>query len=601
LTKPTQEDLPEPAPISTNGGNGRGDKGADVLLARELADLARAQEGTRNDTLNRAAYVVGGLVGAGRLSESEVVPALETVARSTGLPENETARTSRSGLEAGKAAPLYGRPAPPARTGTGTEAASTETATLPTVDVAVIRDCLYRGETGDGDLLTALYHGSIVYDHAEGAWYTWGGQHWTVDKTNGIYRHVSDHVAAQYLALAADARNAGKDEMAKEALGRALALRNRRRVENVLFLAARPHLGVTGEDWDKDPWRLAVANGVLDLQTGTLCDGLPGDWIKTAAPVDWHGPDAPCPQWEKFLSEIFNSNEETIGFMQRFLGYSLTGLTVDHVFPILWGECGRNGKGTLLETLADVLGSDLTTSTQADALMDVHQSAGGGPQPFVFALRGKRLVWASETNEGRRINASLIKLLTGGDRLNVRTLHTRPVEFKPTHKILLLTNTRPHIPASDKAVWERVVLLPFTERFVDDPDPANPHDHERNPHLREQLNTEGPGILAWLVRGCLDWQKAGLCIPAHLGEATKGYRKLEDTFGQFIAECCVEGAGLEARAGALYNAYHDWAGQSAMSKTAFGLEMSKRGVEREKRNSGWWYVGIGPMVTERDT
>jgi len=125
LTKPTQEDLPEPAPISTNGGNGRGDKGADVLLARELADLARAREGTRNDTLNRAAFTLGGLVGAGRLPESEVVPALETVARSTGLPEKEAARTTRSGLEAGKAAPLHGRPAPTAQIDTGTATAST--------------------------------------------------------------------------------------------------------------------------------------------------------------------------------------------------------------------------------------------------------------------------------------------------------------------------------------------------------------------------------------------------------------------------------------------------------------------------------------------
>lgn len=458
-----------------------------------------------------------------------------------------------------------------------------------------ILSALGRGETGDAELLEALFHGLIVYDHATGGWYLWAGHYWQPDRTGTVYRLVSNQVAAKYLSVASSERAESNDDLAKKLTDRAGALRNRKRVENVLFLAARqPKLAMTGDEWDKDPWLLAVKNGVLDLRSGRMQPGRPDDFLRSVAPVTWEGLGAPAPRWAKFQEEVCGEDTELVSFKQRLLGYGLTGLTREHVLPIYWGE-GRNGKGTELETIGDILGADLAISSQADALMDVRPGAGDGPQPFVFALRGKRLVWASESNEGRRINAGLVKQLTGGDRLHVRTLHSKPVEFKPSHLLLLLTNHRPHISADDQAIWDRVLLIPFTRRFVDKP---GAREYQRDPAIRETLTAEAAGILAWLVRGCLAWQREGLNAPESVRAATASYREEEDEVGQFIAERCVIGARYEVRAGELFAEYDTWAKSynlKAMTQTAFGKRLKKRFPSSPK--SGYvTYKGIGLLA-----
>jgi putative DNA primase/helicase len=277
-------------------------------------------------------------------------------------------------------------------------------------------------------------------------------------------------------------------------------------------------------------------------------------------------------------------------FIQRLFGYGITGQTTEHILPIMCGD-GRNGKGTMMEVLGDILGSDLAISTQADAIMDVGKS-GDGPKPFVYALRGKRLVWASESNEGRRINSGLVKQLTGGDRLNVRTLHSKPVEFHPTHKILLITNHKPHLSADDQALWDRVYLIAFNQRFIDRPQKANEHPRDKN--LKAALLAEAPGILAWLVRGCLEWQRVGLLPPAEVLTQTEEYRAEEDTIGLFIDEKCYLSPDYKVRAAELYKAYQEWSkdsGLSAMTGTLFGKRVKKR--FDSTISHGTWYIGIG--------
>jgi putative DNA primase/helicase len=463
-----------------------------------------------------------------------------------------------------------------------------------------VLSALGRGETGDAELLEALYAGLIVYDHAASGWYLWGGHSWQPDRTGAVYRLVSNQVAANYLTRAASERAESNDELAKKLADRAGALRNRKRVENVLFLAARqPKLAITGQEWDRNPWLLGVQNGVLDLQSGQLNPGWPDDYVRSVAPTAWEGSDAPAPRWAQFIAEVFGEDAGLVSFLQALLGYGLTGLTREHVLPILFGG-GRNGKGTLLETLGDVLGQDLAISSQADALMDVRQGGGDGPQPFVFALRGKRLVWASESSEGRRINAGLIKQLTGGDRLNVRTLHGKPVEFKPSHLLLLLTNHKPHISADDQSMWDRVLLIPFTRRFVDNPAPG---EYKRDPALREKLLAEAPGILAWLVRGCLEWQRDGLNPPPTVQAATVAYREEEDEIGLFIGECCVIGDKCEVRAGDLFAEYSRWAkvgNLKGMTQTAFGTRIKKRYAS--SNTTGYViYKGLGLLAPAKET
>lgn len=471
------------------------------------------------------------------------------------------------------------------------------TTTAP-LSLASITQAEIQNEAGDADLFAQLHAGLIAFDHAARSWHIWANNFWQLDKTNEVYNWVTKRLAATYLRGAADALEAGKNDLAARFSKRANLLQAKKRADNVIFLAAaQEELALSGDEWDADPWLLGVENGVIDLRTGEHRPGRPSDYIRAHAPSYFQAIDTPAPRWERFISEIFNGDQELMGFLQRLLGYGITGLTREHILPVFIGPDGRNGKSTLLETLGAVLGPDLATSSQADSLMDLG-GRGDGPRPFVFALRGKRLVWASESNEGRRLNAGLVKQLTGGDKLNVRTLHSKPVEFSPTHMLLLITNHRPHIPADDQAIWDRVFLLPFTMRFIDNP--TKPNERKADKALKETLRTEAPGILAWLVRGCLSWQREGLLPPRVVKAATEEYRAEEDTLSQFIAECCVISEGAKTGGLKLYEAYTAWAresGEKPMSKNAFGQRLKRR-FELVPPTNVVTYGGIGLKANE---
>lgn len=446
------------------------------------------------------------------------------------------------------------------------------------LDLTAIIEAESHNEAGDADLFALMFAGQICYDHAARSWFTWHGHYWKEDKTNVVYSFVTRQLAAAYMRGAGDALEADKKDAAARLSKRANLLQAKKRADNVIaFAAAHEKIAVEGDEWDANPWLLGVENGVINLQTGEYRPGRPGDYIRAHAPTKWHGIDEPAPRWGKFISEIFNNDQQLAAFVQRVLGYGITGSTREHALPVFYGPLGRNGKSTLGETLGNVLGDDLATSTQADAIMDIKSNSGEGPKPFIFALRGKRLVWASESNEGRRLNSGLVKQLTGGDRLNVRTLHSKPVQFEPSHLLLLITNHRPHIPADDDAIWDRVFLIPFTMRFVDKP--GKPNERQADKALKEKLRTEAPGILAWLVRGCLEWQRMGLEPPDSVKAATEEYRTEEDTLAQFIAECCILAPNVKARGGELWTAYTAWAEDSAirpMNKNLFGQRLKQR-------------------------
>ena len=458
-----------------------------------------------------------------------------------------------------------------------------------------IKEYFQRNEKGDAELFVQMFKGRVVYDHSSKEWYVWRGQYWEQDRKREVFEYVMNRVAAEYLQEARNLRALGGEEAAvnsEKFIKRTNSLLAKKRVDNVLFIAqSDPAIALSGDEWDASPDLLPVNNGVIDLRTGKRQDCLPTEYIRAHAPVDWSDAEYVCPIWEKTLQVIFDGDEEMITFIQRLFGYAITGYTTEHKLPIFWGE-GRNGKTTILETLSDVLGQDICLTTQADSLMDTRRS-GDGPQPFVYALRGKRLAWATESREGQKINLGLIKLLTGGDTLNVRTLHSKPVMFQPTHKIMLLTNHKPSIPADEQAAWDRVFLIPFPMRFVDNPKSENERKQDRT--LRQKLRSEYPGILAWLIRGCLAWQDQGLNAPASIQKATEAYRENEDTIRQFIDECCVEGQGHEVKAGELYKCYQAWAANydlHDMSLKAFGTRMHRRYGEPVKKNTGIHYQGI---------
>jgi putative DNA primase/helicase len=202
----------------------------------------------------------------------------------------------------------------------------------------------------------------------------------------------------------------------------------------------------------------------------------------------------------------------------------------------------------------------------------------GGPTSDIMYLQGKRLVWSSETEEGRHLSASRLKWLTGGDTLTGRVPHgKRQLAFRPTHSLFLLTNHKPHAPANDFALWARIILIPFTQAFVDEPTKEN--EHKADPGLLDKLKAEAPGILAWLVKGCLKYQRVGLKPPETVKKATEAYRKDEDLISQFIDQECELAPHYRVKAGELYKAYRKWCetdGHEFLNGTRFGKEMKGR-------------------------
>jgi putative DNA primase/helicase len=476
----------------------------------------------------------------------------------------------------------------------------------PTLLSKAILKALNSNEDGDASLFVELHRGRFLFDHAAGQWYEWAGHFWKEDELNqamaglesviDLYTQEAKRQSWERLKC----EKAGQTDKARKyaATGEALvkrirALQSKARKTDVLFLAAvgASSLGITGQEWDRDPWLLCCLNGVIDLRTGEHRQGRPEDFLKTVAPTEWKGTNEPAPTWERFLVEIFSGDEELVDYVQRLSGYSVTGRTVEHFLPIMVGK-GRNGKGTIFETLAYVLG-DYTGQIEAELILkQKFVKPSGGPTSDIMTLRGKRLVWASETDQGRKLNAGKLKWLTGGDTLTGREMYgRRQVNFRPTHKLFLLTNHKPHANSDDYALWKRLHLIPFALSFVTDPKEQS--ERKADPTLPDKLRAEGSGILAWLVRGCLEWQKEGLKPPETVKVATEAYREEEDLIKLFIDERCKTGKGLEIKSGDLHRAYKTWCGENEihpMTVTAFGIQIKQR-FDSYKTNVVF-YVGI---------
>ncbi|SHK15926.1 putative DNA primase/helicase [Desulfatibacillum alkenivorans DSM 16219] len=475
------------------------------------------------------------------------------------------------------------------------------------VDSKDILKALYSEEDGDASLYIKIHKDHFCFDHAAGKWFEWKGHHWELDKLNQATADIDAVIDAygsevpRQSAKGLEATKANDSEarkkhekIEKDLKDRIAQLQHRSRRINVLKLAmaGRESLAISGEEWDLNPWLLGCPNGTIDLKTGDFRPGEQSDYIQAICPTEWKGLDAQCPNWEKFLKEVFNNDADLVSYMQRLFGYGLTGLSTEHVLPILYGQ-GRNGKGTLLETLSHVLG-ELAQPVQAEMLLEQGRArSSSAPSADLMKLRGCRMVWASETDEGRRLNAGKVKWLTGGDSIPARPPYgTRIITFKPTHTLFLITNHKPRVPGDEYALWKRIHLIPFSLSFV--PDPQLPDERPADKRLPQKLQDEAPGILAWLVKGCLEWKRIGdLKPPRSIKAATEAYQEQEDILGHFISDCCSISETTKVSARNLYQAYQDWCnrtGHYALSETKFGMRM---GQKFNKKKSGTMiYEGI---------
>jgi putative DNA primase/helicase len=356
-------------------------------------------------------------------------------------------------------------------------------------------------------------------------------------------------------------------------------------------------LGITGDEWDRMPWHLACLNGVLDLKTGILRDGKPDDYLKSVCPTDYN-PAAKCPQFEQAIRDIFGGSDELIGFIRRVFGLSLVGVNIEHKLFILWGS-GRNGKDTILKAVKVTMGNDLAGEIRSEMLLDQGRlTSSSGPSADTMRLRGLRLAWASETNESRRMDAGKVKLLTGGgDLVGRRPYGRREVSFPQSYTLCLLTNAKPQAPADDYALWRRIFLIPFNTRFVDDP--KEPNEKKIDRYLDDKLASEAEGILTWMVKGCLEWQRDGLRPPAAVTQATDEYQADEDVLQHFIDDACNVHKDEICKAILLYEHYNKWMTDNGIkpeSNTMFGRKMGER-FHKEPERTGTVYKGIGIVST----
>jgi putative DNA primase/helicase len=540
-------------------------------LQAELDALSGAAVGQRNDRLNRAAFRLGQLVGGGELARSEVEILLAQRARALGLGAVETHNTIRSGLEAGMAKPLKTPSRHAGGCGTGTQAGRPDGA-----GISATRD--RRTDLGNAERLVARHGEDLRFCYPWGKWLVWDGRRWHLDASGEVVRRATETVGSIY-GEAAQANGEQRTALARWGL-RSEA---RARIRDMIHLArSREGIHLSPDELDADPWLLTVYNGTLNLRTGELLPHDRAHLITRLAPVTFD-PQAQAPTWTAFLERIMAGNGALIAFLQRVVGYSLAGDNSEQVLFILHGR-GANGKSTFLEALGHLLG-DYAQKTPAETL--VRQRSSRVPNDLA-RLSGARLVSTVEVEEGQRLAESLVKQLTGGDRIAARFLYGEYFEFLPRFKLFLATNHKPQIRGTDPAIWRRIRLVPF--------DVSIP-EAEQDRKLGHKLRAELPGILAWALEGCLTWRCHGLGTPPEVRQATEGYRGEMDPLAGFFEECCVERPAAQTTVKALYEAYTRWCeanGERPLSKRALGSRLRERGCEQRKGAKGARYwQGIG--------
>lgn len=550
-------------------------------LEEEGDTVAGTSEGDRNNRLNEAAFAIGQLVAGGQIVEQEARQALRKAARKSGLEKREITKTLRSGLRSGKDHPRAPR----------NERPDEDADELSEKEKRLLND---RTDSGNAEIIAHLFGDDIRYDHTLARWLVWDGHRW-VDDPDGQPPRMVRAVARWRAEYAYDLAS---EDAAEAAFKYALRTRNSSKVRAALEMAESTlPIADAGEGWDARPDLLAVANGVLDLNTCQLRDGRRDDRLTRAIPHTYD-PTAECPRWRQFLNEIFGGNEDLVEHVHRAVGYALTGEQTEQCFWLLHGD-GENGKSTFLETLQFLFGPALGWSTGFSTF--AARPAKSGHTEDLANLEYRRFVTASETTEGTRLNESRVKAITGGDTMNASAKYGHERQWQPQLSLWLAVNHLPTVTDDSYAFWRRVRFLPFRQTFKPERD-REPGDRPEDPDLKAKLKAEVQGILAWAVDGCRRWREDGLTKPKTVIEAVEKYRRESDPIATFLEDRTVQKPGAFAATGDLYTAYQQWADHEAipdkerLSHSAFGRRMGEK-FERERKWTGSKqervYKGVG--------
>lgn len=485
-------------------------------LKKAIASIEAALDGYRNPTFYKNTASMYNLVAGGELLDATVEYAVIEAAHSVGLLNGETRKTfesaKRNGLANPRSAPKPHNP-------------------KPDVDLLAFTDT----DTGNAERIVALYGNDIRYVGQWDTWVFWNGCYWQKDTIGHIPR-LAQAMIKQFLSAAVNIEDADKR---KTVVRYTFTCLSRKSIDNML-VRAKDQLGmrVDASVFDSDPWLLNCANGTLNLKTGKLQPHAQTDLITRIIPTRFD-PCAQAPTWSNFLNTVFAGDQELIDYIQRAIGYSITGDVREDCLHFAFGD-GGNGKSTFFKALETLLGEYAHKSPSS---MLMAQKFEGIPVD-VASLQSKRLVVASEINKNARWNEAKIKDLTGGDKLTARYMRANPFSFEPTHKLWIYGNNKPIISGSDTGIKRRMRLIPF---------PVKISETILNEDFDALLIPELSGILNWAVVGCLEWQKRGLKPVETVSHATANYIDEMDWLQTFIDDYCI----VDARERCMFKYFYE--------------------------------------------
>lgn len=406
----------------------------------------------------------------------------------------------------------------------------------------------------------------------------------TLEETRAYVQEAAEHIAeiARELQIAAGSDSNSKRKLANRWTQWATYSQSRKGIDAAMReLQALRDVATNLEEFDQHPHLLAVRNGVVDLRTGELLPPDPGLLLTRRVDIDYD-PDAKCPRWEAFLREVFPNHPDLPDYIRRLVGYGITGETAEQCFVVLWGN-GSNGKSVFTDTLTEVF-EELTVTTPFSTFEE--RPSGGIPNDLA-ALRGARLVMASEGKRGQPMAEAILKRVTGRDRISARFMRKEFFEFKPTFLLMLATNFKPVFRGQDDGLWRRVKLIPW-ERYFE--------EHERDHHLPEKLRREAQGILAWAVRGAREWYEGGLRDPQVIRDGTREYREMSDVLNGFVPGVFVPDPEAKVEASVVWKAFQDYADEGNFqdlkrwSNRALYAALEERGYRRRRSTGGRYFV-----------
>lgn len=432
-------------------------------------------------------------------------------------------------------------------------------------------------DMGNADRFVDLFGDNVRYCYTEKKWYYYNSMKWCVDNIGVVLRMADKSVEAMKaearLYLQADEENGG--DMSK-AFEKHMKSSRSNKSKKAMLNEVEHHIPVLPAQMDKYRMALNTPSGIINLKNGEVRAHNPEYYFTKITSVDC-SQTAECPRWLAFLDDIFAGDKELIRYIQKAVGYSLTGSTAEQCAFFLYGT-GRNGKSTFIDVIRDVFG-DYAANIQPETIM-VRNSQSSAINSDIARLKGARLVTSVEPNEGVRINEGLLKQLTGDDTVTARKLYSEEFEFKPEFKLWMATNHKPIIRGTDTGIWRRIHMIPFNVQIPEDKVDKN---------LTHKLKAEMTAIFKWCIDGCILWQREGLKMPSAVLQSVREYKREMDVISAFIEDRCVLEGSVQAST--LYAAYASWAGDNneyCMSNTKFSTELAKRFEKVKGRNFNYF-------------